>query len=59
MKNVVVVIFLNRYCKVYLLPDKSKGSKRKTGVRKGTTDPVFGETLRVCFNLFFLYFSNN
>jgi hypothetical protein len=48
--------FLYRYCKTYLLPDKSKSSKRKTGVRKGTTNPVFGETLRVCFNLFLLCF---
>lgn len=40
--------FLFRYCKVYLLPDRSKGSKRKTAVQKGTTSPVFDEALRVC-----------
>jgi hypothetical protein len=43
--------FFSRYCKSYLLPDKSKGSKRKTTIRKGTTEPVFNETLRVCFYL--------
>ena len=36
-----------RYCKSYLLPDKSKGSKRKTSVKNDTIDPVFNETLRV------------
>ncbi|XP_015115179.1 uncharacterized protein LOC107039850 [Diachasma alloeum] len=34
------------YVKVYLLPDKSKGGKRKTKVKKHTLNPVFDETLK-------------
>ena len=41
------VFFSHRYCKTYLLPDKSKNSKRKTTVQKHTTNPSFNETLRV------------
>ncbi|KFW90062.1 Synaptotagmin-like 3, partial [Phalacrocorax carbo] len=36
----------NPYVKVYLLPDKSPRSKRKTAVKKSTVDPVFDETLK-------------
>ncbi|KFP20493.1 Synaptotagmin-like 3, partial [Egretta garzetta] len=36
----------NPYVKVYLLPDKSPRSKRKTAVKKSTVDPVFNETLK-------------
>ncbi|KFQ72887.1 Synaptotagmin-like 3, partial [Phaethon lepturus] len=36
----------NPYVKVYLLPDKSPRSKRKTAVRKSTVDPEFDETLK-------------
>ncbi|XP_021396082.3 synaptotagmin-like protein 3 [Lonchura striata] len=36
----------NPYVKVYLLPDKSPWSKRKTAVKKGTVDPEFDETLK-------------
>ena len=36
------------YVKTYLLPDKSKHSKRKTEVRKKTLNPVYKETLKVC-----------
>ncbi|XP_039563370.1 synaptotagmin-like protein 3 isoform X2 [Passer montanus] len=36
----------NPYVKVYLLPDKSPWSKRKTAVKKSTVDPEFGETLK-------------
>ncbi|NXV77523.1 SYTL3 protein, partial [Atlantisia rogersi] len=36
----------NPYVKVYLLPDKSPRSKRKTAVRKNTVDPEFDETLK-------------
>ncbi|NXG29343.1 SYTL3 protein, partial [Dromaius novaehollandiae] len=36
----------NPYVKVYLLPDKSPQSKRKTAVRKSTVDPEFHETLK-------------
>ncbi|CAF3690036.1 unnamed protein product [Rotaria sordida] len=34
------------YVKVYLLPDRSKNSKRKTSTKKNTTDPVYDEKLR-------------
>ncbi|NXW57237.1 SYTL3 protein, partial [Eurystomus gularis] len=36
----------NPYVKVYLLPDKSPRSKRKTAVKKNTVDPEFNETLK-------------
>uniref|UniRef100_A0A8C0IEX3 Synaptotagmin like 3 n=1 Tax=Bubo bubo TaxID=30461 RepID=A0A8C0IEX3_BUBBB len=36
----------NPYVKVYLLPDKSPRSKRKTAVKKSTVDPEFNETLK-------------
>ncbi|XP_072451059.1 synaptotagmin-like protein 4 [Chiloscyllium punctatum] len=36
----------NPYVKSYLLPDKSRQSKRKTTVKRNTTDPVYNETLR-------------
>ncbi|NWS46305.1 SYTL3 protein, partial [Probosciger aterrimus] len=36
----------NPYVKVYLLPDKSPRSKRKTTVKKKTVDPEFDETLK-------------
>ncbi|KAM4680525.1 synaptotagmin-like protein 3 isoform 3-T4 [Amazona ochrocephala] len=36
----------NPYVKVYLLPDKSPQSKRKTAVKKRTVDPEFDETLK-------------
>ena len=39
--------FCHSYVKIYLLPDRSKNSKRKTSVKKSTTDPVFEEKLRV------------
>lgn len=35
------------YVKMYLLPDKSKHSKRKTVVRMETLNPVFNETMLV------------
>ncbi len=35
------------YVKTYLLPDRSKKSKRKTGIQRKTTDPVFNEILKV------------
>ncbi|XP_062862052.1 synaptotagmin-like protein 5 [Trichomycterus rosablanca] len=34
------------YVKTYLLPDKSRQSKRKTSIKINTTDPVFNENLR-------------
>ncbi|XP_058691778.1 synaptotagmin-like protein 3 [Poecile atricapillus] len=36
----------NPYVKVYLLPDKSPQSKRKTAVKKSTVDPEFDATLK-------------
>ncbi|XP_021379832.1 uncharacterized protein LOC110467183 isoform X2 [Mizuhopecten yessoensis] len=34
------------YVKTYLLPDKTRGGKRKTRVKKSTLSPIFDETLR-------------
>lgn len=39
------------YVKVYLLPDKSKGGKRKTKVKKHTLNPIFDETLKFQISL--------
>lgn len=39
--------FSDPYVKIYLLPDKSKHSKRKTDVKKKTLAPVYNETLLV------------
>ena len=36
------------YVKVFLLPDKSKLTKRKTTIQKKTLNPVYNETLKVC-----------
>ncbi len=36
------------YIKTYLLPDRSKHSKRKTAIKKKTLDPVYNEKLEVC-----------
>ena len=38
---------INSYVKIYLLPDRSKHSKRKTDVKKKTFNPVYSETLKV------------
>ncbi|XP_059824219.1 synaptotagmin-like protein 5 [Hypanus sabinus] len=38
------------YVKMYLLPDKSRQSKRKTKLKSNTTNPVFNETLRYVIN---------
>ena len=49
------------YIKTYLLPDKSKHSKRKTSVKKKTLDPVYNETLKVGilgFQQLYSHFSN-
>nr|CDS31063.1 synaptotagmin protein 4 [Hymenolepis microstoma] len=35
----------NTYVKTYLLPDKTKASKRKTKVKKNSTSPFFNESL--------------
>lgn len=33
------------YVKAYLLPDKTKASKRKTKVKKNSTNPLYNESL--------------
>jgi len=53
------------YVKTYLLPDKSKQSKRKTDTKRRTLDPVYNQTLEVrsalCFYSIpnFLFHSRN
>ena len=49
--STIFVIWINfhRYVKVYLLPDKTRGGKRKTKVKKNTLDPDFDEILKVSF----------
>ncbi|XP_055499817.1 synaptotagmin-like protein 4 [Leucoraja erinacea] len=36
----------NPYVKSYLLPDKSRQSKRKTTIKRNTTSPIYNEILR-------------
>lgn len=36
------------YIKTYLLPDRHRQSKRKTGVQRKTLNPVYNEILKVC-----------
>uniref|UniRef100_A0A8C5H4I9 C2 domain-containing protein n=2 Tax=Gouania willdenowi TaxID=441366 RepID=A0A8C5H4I9_GOUWI len=36
----------NPYVKCYLMPDKSRQSKRKTSIKRRTTNPVYNETLK-------------
>ncbi|XP_074505512.1 synaptotagmin-like protein 4 [Sebastes fasciatus] len=36
----------NPYVKCYLLPDKSRQSKRKTSIKRHTVNPVYDETLK-------------
>lgn len=38
---------VNPYVKTYLLPDKSKHTKRKTGIQRRTIKPEFNELLKV------------
>uniref|UniRef100_A0A493TWY9 Synaptotagmin like 3 n=1 Tax=Anas platyrhynchos platyrhynchos TaxID=8840 RepID=A0A493TWY9_ANAPP len=44
--NTTYVYLDGGYVKIYLLPDKSPRSKRKTAVKKSTVDPEFDETLK-------------
>ncbi len=37
----------NPYVKIYLLPDKHRHSKRRTGIARKTVNPEFNETLKV------------
>lgn len=39
--------YSNPYVKTYLLPERDKGSKQKTSVKRKTVDPVYNETLMV------------
>ena len=39
------------YVKTYLLPDRTKHTKRKTAIQRRTTDPVYNEVLKVCILL--------
>ncbi|KAM4732619.1 synaptotagmin-like protein 4 isoform 2-T2 [Anableps anableps] len=36
----------NPYVKCYLLPDKSRQSKRKTSIKKNSTNPIYNETIK-------------
>ena len=47
--------FSDPYVKTYLLPDKSKRTKRKTGVNRRTINPVYNEILKVCFSWSVVY----
>lgn len=42
----------NPYVKVFLLPDKSKQTKRMTGVQRKTLNPTYNEILKVCCSCF-------
>ncbi|MEQ2225398.1 hypothetical protein ILYODFUR_017012 [Ilyodon furcidens] len=39
-------LLTNPYVKCYLLPDKSRQSKRKTSIKKNTINPVYNETIK-------------
>ncbi|XP_076005160.1 synaptotagmin-like protein 4 [Genypterus blacodes] len=40
----------NPYVKCYLLPDKSRQSKKKTTIKRNTVDPAYNETLKYAIN---------
>ena len=40
-------VLVSRYVKCYLLPDKSRQSKKKTSIRRNTVSPTYNETLKV------------
>lgn len=40
----------NPYVKCYLLPDKSRQSKKKTSTKRNTINPVYNETLKYSIN---------
>lgn len=52
-------LFFNRYVKTYLLPDKTKESKRKTAYRKATLNPVFDEQVKVRHHFSVSYYSSS
>ena len=39
------------YVKTYLLPDKTKHTKRKTGIQRKTLNPEYNETVKVSYYL--------
>lgn len=43
----IIYFSICRYVKAYLLPDKSRQSKRKTKIKSNSTNPEFNETLKV------------
>lgn len=43
----IISYLICRYVKAYLLPDKSRQSKRKTKIKSNSTNPEFNETLKV------------
>lgn len=43
----IIYYLICRYVKAYLLPDKSRQSKRKTKIKSNSTNPEFNETLKV------------
>ena len=47
------------YVKLYMLPERSKKSKKKSDVKKDTVNPIYDETFEVCkdFWLSHCYFS--
>lgn len=44
--------FIHRYVKVYLLPDNTSHSKRKTSVKRKTLNPIYDETMKVSSEFF-------
>ncbi len=40
--------FSDPYIKTYLLPDRTKHTKRKTGIQRKTTSPEYNEVFKVC-----------
>ena len=46
------------YVKTYLLPDKSKYSKRKTGIQRKTTNPEYNEIVKVILLCYIFYATN-
>ena len=49
----------NPYVKVYLLPDKTKQTKRMTGIQRKTLNPTYNEVLKVCCNFFLSFLTES